>query len=114
MVIQYLSTSSFTILHMDIPDLDSLREAVEYWQNQIFSIDQSMQEDGLYKDDKDLTPEQRTLKQADIEARKECEANRKGAMKDYSEAGSKGGNNSSSMAGQKRSANNYEAGPSKK
>ena len=115
LIILCLYTFDFSRVYInlgDLPDLEQLKEMVEYWQDQIYSIDADMKDDGLDKDDKDLTPEQKAQKEQDLEARKETEANRKDAMKKYSEA--KGGKDSSTAAGQKRSADELEQGPSKK
>lgn len=115
LILSILYAFSFATVYInipDLPDLEQLKEMIEYWQDQVYSIDADMKDDGLDKDDNDLTPEQIAKKQVDLEARKESEANRKDAMKKYSEA--KGGNDSSGAAGQKRSADNSEQGPSKR
>lgn len=115
LLLLFLSTFSWSILYMDIPDLpdlNDLREMVEYWQDQIFSIDEGIKEDGLDKDNQDLTPKQITDKQAALEAKKESIANRKNAMKDYSEA--KARNDSSGLSVKKRPTDSSEKGPSKK
>ncbi len=91
------------------------KDMIEYWQDQIHSIDSDMQEANLNRPDSELTPEELAYKQEALEAKKELLDNRRDAMKEYSKAKGESESTNLSTAGQKRlNVDNTFEGPSKK
>jgi len=95
-------------------NLNNIKEMLEYWQDQIYSIDKDIQDANLNRDDSELTPQELADKREAFEAKRELEANRREAIREYSQAKTQEGGLDSGQASLKRSANSYLEGPSKK
>ena len=110
-IIAYNFTFGETIYAME----SDLKDSVEYWQDQIYSIDSDIQEANLNRPDSELTPKELAIKQEALEGKKEAIENRRHYMQEYSKAKKESGSTNLSTAGQKRlNEDNTFEGPSKK
>jgi len=95
-------------------NLNNIKEMLEYWQDQIYSIDKDIQDANLNRDDSELTPQELADKREALEAKRELEANRREAIREYSKAKVQDEGLDSGQASLKRPANSNLEGPSKK
>jgi len=95
-------------------NLNNIKEMLEYWQDQIYSIDKDIQDANLNRDDSELTPQELADKREALEAKRELEANRREAIREYSKAKVQDEGLDSGQASLKRPANSSLEGPSKK
>jgi hypothetical protein len=73
-----------------------------------------MQDANLNRNDSELTPQELADKREALEAKRELEANRREAIREYSQARTQEGSADSGQVNLKRPANNSLEGPSKR
>lgn len=94
--------------------VEEVKDLLEYWQDQIYTIDCEMQDANLNRADSELTAEELAAKKEALEAKKELQANRREALRDYSKLKDQSESSGSQSIGQKRPQDNFGEGPSKK
>ena len=104
------------VVYAASPDnLAHFKDMIEYYQDQIHSIDETIKQYGLDKNDTELSADQLQDKSECLEAKNESEINRKHYMKEYSEAKSRSeSSNDSINPSNKRQHNDPGVGPSKR